>query len=55
MHAYDCISYALVMQHTVYLSQPTYGNHPNFFAAAGLAMKTYHYYDPKTYGLDFRG
>ncbi|KAJ6406362.1 hypothetical protein OIU84_009978 [Salix udensis] len=23
-------------QHTVYLSQPTYGNHPNFFLAAGM-------------------
>lgn len=42
-------------QHTVYLSQPTYGNHPNFFLAAGLTLKTYRYYDPITRGLDFQG
>ncbi|RXH72649.1 hypothetical protein DVH24_012333 [Malus domestica] len=30
-----------------------YGNHLNFFNAAGLAMKTYRYYDPRTHGLDF--
>ncbi|KAM2094283.1 hypothetical protein COP2_017334 [Malus domestica] len=32
-----------------------YGNHLNFFNAAGLAMKTYRYYDPRTHGLDFEG
>ncbi|GLT25435.1 hypothetical protein SLA2020_005640 [Shorea laevis] len=42
-------------QLTVYLSQPTYGNHPNFFSVAGLALKTYRYYDAKTCGLDFQG
>ncbi|KAK9946691.1 hypothetical protein M0R45_012139 [Rubus argutus] len=41
--------------HTVYMSQPTYANHPNFFNAAGLAIKTYRYYDPGTCGLDFQG
>lgn len=41
--------------HTVYMSQPTYANHPNFFNAAGLAIKTYRYYDPETRGLDFQG
>ncbi|KAM2969612.1 hypothetical protein FF2_016690 [Malus domestica] len=30
-----------------------YGNHLNFFNAAGLAMKTYRHYDPRTHGLDF--
>ncbi|KAM1022478.1 hypothetical protein ACFX15_042606 [Malus domestica] len=39
----------------VYMSQQTYGNHPNFFSAAGIAIKTYRYYDPGTRGLDFQG
>lgn len=42
-------------QHIVYLSQPTYGNHPNFFLATGYALRTYRYYDPATHGLDFKG
>lgn len=50
----DLILY-LAQQHTVYMSQPTYANHPNFFNAAGLAIKTYRYYDPGTCGLDFQG
>ncbi|KAL6215592.1 hypothetical protein ACLB2K_015021 [Fragaria x ananassa] len=41
--------------HTVYMSQPTYTAHPVFFSAAGLAIKTYRYYDPGTCGLDFQG
>ncbi|XP_065848344.1 aspartate aminotransferase, cytoplasmic-like [Euphorbia lathyris] len=42
-------------QHIVYLSQPTYANHPNFFLAAGHALRSYRYYDPTTRGLDFKG
>ncbi|XVE71054.1 hypothetical protein DITRI_Ditri10aG0119200 [Diplodiscus trichospermus] len=42
-------------QHVVYLPEPTYGNHPNLLSAAGLSLKSYRYYDPKTHGLDFRG
>ncbi|KAJ4708037.1 Aspartate aminotransferase [Melia azedarach] len=42
-------------QPTLYLSQPTYQNHLSVFTAAGLAMKTYRYYDPNTHGLDFQG
>ncbi|XP_022754576.1 aspartate aminotransferase, cytoplasmic-like isoform X4 [Durio zibethinus] len=41
--------------HVVYLPEPTYGNHPNLLSAAGLSLKTYRYYDPKTHGLDFQG
>ncbi|XP_050363315.1 aspartate aminotransferase, cytoplasmic-like isoform X2 [Argentina anserina] len=41
--------------HTVYMSNPTYASHPAFFSAAGLAIKTYRYYDPGTCGLDFQG
>ncbi|KDP34207.1 hypothetical protein JCGZ_07778 [Jatropha curcas] len=42
-------------QNIVYLPQPTYGNHPNFFLAVGHTLKTYRYYDPATHGLDFQG
>ncbi|KAG8657314.1 hypothetical protein MANES_03G061100v8 [Manihot esculenta] len=42
-------------QHTVYIPEPTYGNHPNFFSAAGLTLRTYRYYDPITNGLDIQG
>lgn len=40
---------------TIYLSDPTWGNHKNIFADAGLEWKTYRYFDPKTIGLDFAG
>lgn len=34
---------------------PSWGNHANIFKAAGLDVRTYRYYDPKTLGLDFDG
>ncbi|KAF3446439.1 hypothetical protein FNV43_RR11618 [Rhamnella rubrinervis] len=42
-------------QQVVYIPQPTYANHPNFFLPVGLAVKTYRYYDPTTNGLDYQG
>ncbi|KAL8107121.1 aspartate aminotransferase, cytoplasmic [Apium graveolens] len=42
-------------QRTVYITQPTWGNHPKVFALAGLAVSTYRYYDPTTRGLNFQG
>ncbi|WOG85669.1 hypothetical protein DCAR_0104860 [Daucus carota subsp. sativus] len=42
-------------QRTVYITQPTWGNHPKVFALAGLSVKTYRYYDPATRGLNFQG
>ncbi|XP_060673127.1 aspartate aminotransferase, cytoplasmic-like [Ziziphus jujuba] len=42
-------------QQTVYIPQPTYANHPNFFYSVGQTVKTYRYYDPRTHGLDFQG
>lgn len=36
---------------TVWLSQPTWPNHPNIFAAAGLPVKTYPYFDKATNGI----
>lgn len=38
---------------TVWMSDPTWPNHPQVFAAAGLEMKSYPYYDRATFGLDF--
>ncbi|KAK4422280.1 Aspartate aminotransferase 3, chloroplastic [Sesamum alatum] len=42
-------------QHTIYIPQPTWGNHPKVFGLAGLSVKTYRYYDPATRGLNFQG
>jgi len=38
---------------TLWLSDPTWANHPTIFGAAGLEVKTYAYRDPATNGLDF--
>ncbi|MEO2045513.1 MAG: amino acid aminotransferase [Pirellulales bacterium] len=43
--------HAQLPQATVWLSDPTWANHPNIFAAAGVATKTYPYYDSTTHGL----
>ncbi|MFN3150533.1 aromatic amino acid transaminase [Bremerella sp.] len=40
---------------TVWLSQPTWPNHPSIFTAAGLGLKTYPYFNKATNGLDFDG
>ncbi|CAI9775701.1 unnamed protein product [Fraxinus pennsylvanica] len=42
-------------QRTIYIPQPTWGNHPKVFTLAGLSVKTFRYYDPVTRGLDFQG
>ncbi|KAL9266813.1 Aspartate aminotransferase 3, chloroplastic-like protein, partial [Drosera capensis] len=39
----------------VYLSQPTYENHPSFFSAVGIPIEIYRYYDPATHGVNFQG
>jgi aspartate/tyrosine/aromatic aminotransferase len=38
---------------TVWFTQPTWPNHPQIFAAAGVATKSFPYFDPKTNGLAF--
>ena len=38
---------------TLWLSEPTWANHPAIFEAAGVKTKTYPYYDAETRGLDF--
>ncbi|CAA22173.1 Aspartate aminotransferase, mitochondrial [Schizosaccharomyces pombe] len=40
---------------TIYVSDPTWGNHKNVFSRAGLTVKSYKYYDPATRGLDIKG
>ncbi|EOY30757.1 Aspartate aminotransferase, cytoplasmic [Theobroma cacao] len=42
-------------QRTIYIPQPTWGNHLKVFTMAGLSVKTYRYYDPTTRGLHFQG
>ncbi|CAO2825920.1 unnamed protein product [Amaranthus hypochondriacus] len=42
-------------ERTIYIPQPTWGNHPKIFSLAGLSVKTYRYYDPDTRGLNFQG
>lgn len=42
-------------ERTIYIPQPTWGNHPKVFTLAGLSVKSYRYYDPTTRGLNFEG
>ncbi|KAG9447223.1 hypothetical protein H6P81_013351 [Aristolochia fimbriata] len=42
-------------KHTIYIPQPTWGNHPEVFTLARLTVKYYRYYDPATRGLNFQG
>jgi aspartate/tyrosine/aromatic aminotransferase len=37
----------------IWVSQPTWPNHPNVFRAAGLGVETYPYFDPSTNGIAF--
>ncbi|PWA59512.1 Aminotransferase, class I/classII [Artemisia annua] len=40
---------------TIYIPNPTWGNHTKIFNLAGLTVKTYRYYDPVTRGLNIQG
>lgn len=42
-------------ERTIYIPQPTWGNHPKVFTLSGLTVRSYRYYDPATRGLDFKG
>ncbi|XP_010110107.2 aspartate aminotransferase 3, chloroplastic [Morus notabilis] len=42
-------------ERTIYIPQPTWGNHTKVFTLSGLSVKTYQYYDPATRGLNFQG
>jgi aspartate aminotransferase len=37
----------------LYVSDPTWGNHNQMFAAIGLDVRKYRYFDKRTKGLDF--
>jgi len=39
----------------IHIPAPTWANHKNCFADAGMAWKNYTYYDPNTKGLNFDG
>ena len=39
----------------LYVSNPTWGNHNSVFAASGIAVRQYRYFDKKTKGLDING
>jgi len=41
--------------HTIWVSDPTWGNHNTIFQKAGLAVKTYPYYHKETRGFNFDG
>lgn len=40
---------------TVYMPNPTWGNHIPLFKHSGLEINKYTYFDPKTCGFDFKG
>ena len=40
---------------TVWLSDPTWPNHPAILKHLGLPVRTYRYFDPTTLGVDFAG
>eukprot|EP00195_Chlamydomonas_chlamydogama_P011440 CAMPEP_0202901242 /NCGR_PEP_ID=MMETSP1392-20130828/14143_1 /ASSEMBLY_ACC=CAM_ASM_000868 /TAXON_ID=225041 /ORGANISM="Chlamydomonas chlamydogama, Strain SAG 11-48b" /LENGTH=435 /DNA_ID=CAMNT_0049587777 /DNA_START=77 /DNA_END=1384 /DNA_ORIENTATION=+ len=40
---------------TVYISNPTWGNHRNIFGDEGVKWEYYRYFDQETVGLDFKG
>jgi aspartate aminotransferase len=40
---------------TIFLPNPTWGNHNTIFQDSGFSLKNYRYYDEKTCGLDFKG
>jgi aspartate aminotransferase len=41
--------------HTIWISDPTWGNHPTIFQKEGFTVKTYKYFDAATKGLNFAG
>ena len=43
----------LFPQAKIWLSDPTWANHPNIYGHAGVAVETYPYFDKETNGLDF--
>jgi len=41
--------------HTIWISDPTWGNHPTIFKRAGLTVQTYPYWDAASRGLNIEG
>jgi len=40
---------------TIFLSDPTWGNHRSVFSESGIKVATYRYFNPNTLGLDYQG
>ena len=40
---------------SIYLSNPSWGNHAQIFNFKGMDVRQYRYYDAKSKGLDFNG
>eukprot|EP01012_Entosiphon_sulcatum_P009270 TRINITY_DN15168_c0_g1_i2.p1 TRINITY_DN15168_c0_g1~~TRINITY_DN15168_c0_g1_i2.p1 ORF type:complete len:321 (-),score=33.63 TRINITY_DN15168_c0_g1_i2:38-1000(-) len=53
--AVEVFRLALPKDTTVFLSRPTWPNHPNIFRAVGFPIREYTYWDPKSRGADFEG
>jgi aspartate/tyrosine/aromatic aminotransferase len=47
--------HAILPKAAVWMSEPTWPNHPQIFNAAGVATKSYPYFDAKNNALDFEG
>eukprot|EP00891_Asterochloris_glomerata_P004767 jgi/Astpho2/4767/Aster-00315 len=41
--------------HLVYIPNPTWANHLKIFPLAGIQVRRYRYFSPKTVGLDYKG
>jgi aspartate/tyrosine/aromatic aminotransferase len=54
-HTACLLNHTHIFQLTIYIPQPTWGNHIKIFTLSGLTVKTYRYYDPATRGLDLKG
>jgi len=44
-----------VASHTIWISNPTWGNHPTIFNASHMTVKTYRYWNEASKSLDFEG
>ena len=53
--AFDLVKYFYPGNKTVYLSNPTWGNHKRIIGQCQLDSRQYRYFDTRTLGLDFNG
>ena len=53
--AFDLIAATFEPKPVVYMSNPTWGNHPAIIGRAGLEARKYRYFDAATRGIDWAG